>query len=313
MNVKRAILSSLAIAMSAWGAPACNSSTYEGPCSGLDTGGVAAPQAASQGVPLCGSSTSGPASVCLDICGPRPFFFGDAGVPCCLSQDEPGIVVCPVDCTGRRPAGVAARLAARGGAGEHFARMAWLEGAAIGAFRALEDDLRRFRAPKRLVKAAQRAKRDERRHYHATRALARRFGGRDPGIADVPRGTPRPLVEVALENAREGCARETFGALLACWQARAARDRGVAAVLRRIAREETRHAELSWAVHGWMMSRLDAEGRARVRAALAEEMAALARAAPPGDTRGVAEIAGLPDHDETARLVRAFTEVMARS
>ena len=52
----------------------------------------------------------------------------------------------------------------------------------------------------------------------------------------------RALGVVAIENAVEGCVRETFGALIASWQAEHARDPGIKRLMRSIARDETRHA-----------------------------------------------------------------------
>ena len=95
-------------------------------------------------------------------------------------------------------------------------------------------------------------------------ALARRFGG----AVDAPRVAARAvrsLEELAVENAAEGCARETFGALVATWQARAAGNPLVRGVMARIARDETRHADLAWAVDGWARGRLESR-RARARA-----------------------------------------------
>jgi hypothetical protein len=63
----------------------------------------------------------------------------------------------------------------------------------------------------------------------------------------APAPPARSLEELAVENAVEGCVRETYGALTAIWQARTAKDPSVAAAVRRIARDETRHAALSWA------------------------------------------------------------------
>jgi hypothetical protein len=69
-----------------------------------------------------------------------------------------------------------------------------------------------------------------------------------------------------MENMVEGCVRETYGAVDATWMARHARDRGVRAAMVVIARDETRHAALSWQIADWS-SRLLGES---ARASLAE-------------------------------------------
>src|SRR5260221_14585061 len=111
-----------------------------------------------------------------------------------------------------------------------------------------------------------RAARDELRHARAARAMGRRFGG----TYAPPRATTQPhrsLVAIAIENAREGCVRETFGALTAAYQAAKARDPQVRATMGRIARDEIRHAALSWQLDHWLVSRLDRRGREEVASA----------------------------------------------
>src|SRR4029079_4274037 len=76
----------------------------------------------------------------------------------------------------------------------------------------------------------------------------------------------RPLAEVAIENAVEGCVRETFGAMMATYQAAHAEDAEIARIMRRVARDETRHAALSWAVARWAWPALDEAARAALAA-----------------------------------------------
>ena len=114
-----------------------------------------------------------------------------------------------------------------------------------------------------LIRAAERAARDEIRHARMTRALAHRYGS----VALSPNVEPRPvrdLIGMAIENAVEGCVREAFGALVACWQGRAAVDPVIRAAMARIARDETRHAALAFQVNGWLKGKLDGPARARV-------------------------------------------------
>jgi hypothetical protein len=217
---------------------------------------------------------------------------------------------CNQDCTGRRPPGLEAGLPAVGPAlGAYFAEMAQLEAASIVAFRLLRDELVRHRAPRALVRAAERARRDEIRHTRLTLALARRYGGEfsPPVVTKLPL---RSLEAIATDNAIEGCVRETFGALLATFQSLTAEDPVIKAVMERIARDETRHAALAHDVDAWMKSRLDRNARARVdaaRSAATEEL--LARDVEPG--RGLRSALGLPTRNETRRLARAMTSALA--
>jgi hypothetical protein len=104
----------------------------------------------------------------------------------------------------------------------------------------------------------------------------------------------RSLLEVARENAAEGCVRETFGALVATWQARTAADPLVRATMAGIAVDESRHAALSWAIDGWARSRLGAAGGRELDEARAEaRMELRATAGAPVDPALVRE-AGLP-------------------
>jgi hypothetical protein len=109
-----------------------------------------------------------------------------------------------------------------------------------------------------------------------------------------------------MENAIEGCVRETFGALVATWQARAAGDRTALRALAGIARDETRHAELAWAVDGWARGRLDGGARRRLTAARRQAVAELRQSViePPSL---VARRVGLPDATRTRQLLDAAT------
>jgi hypothetical protein len=180
--------------------------------------------------------------------------------------------------TGRRPAGFAgARRRAGSVAGEYFAVCAELEAASVYAFRALADELRAHAAPRGLRRRAVASARDEVRHARVMGTLARRAGCAPREVAVEPRAT-RGLEEVARENAVEGCVRETFGALVATWQARTAKDARVRAAMERIAADETRHAALAWDVKRWADARLPAAARRRVARAMARELGALERA-----------------------------------
>jgi len=144
----------------------------------------------------------------------------------------------------------------------------------VTAFRDLRRSLEAFGAPRALRRAASRAEADERRHARETRRLARRFGG----VPQKPRvrRTPRPsLVELLHENVVEGCVAESFGALVAMWQAERARDAGVALAMRAIAREEAEHAALSWRLFRWGSSRVAAAERLRLRERLRTSLAEL--------------------------------------
>ena len=170
----------------------------------------------------------------------------------------PILIECDLCSTGgRRPAGYRPpRTGHRGAVADYFAKMADLEAASVSAFVRLREELRAHGAPRALVREAARSARDEVRHARVVSRLARGYGAAPRKSRVGARLDVRALEEVAMENAVEGCVRETYGALLATWQADAAGDRDVARAMRPIAEDETRHAALAWAVGRWAGARL---------------------------------------------------------
>jgi hypothetical protein len=251
---------------------------------------------------------------CQKIC-PGLYFNCHAVDASCV---DGGVVASPsgavdIDCSvcnkgvGRVPAGLArARMArATSALGAHFAVAAHLESASVHAFRRLGAELAAHGAPAELVGAARCAQRDEVRHARVTGRLARRFGGA-PARPRVERLPVRPLDEVAIENAVEGCVRETYGALVASYQAAHARDPEIARVMGEIAVDEIRHAALSWAVARWAASRLDADAHARMAARCVETIAALRREADAEAPCDVVTAAGLPGAEQQRALLTAL-------
>jgi hypothetical protein len=207
---------------------------------------------------------------------------------------------------GRRPEGLASGSCPEGGGalGRWWADLSYLEGASVPAFRRLARELTAHQAPASLVRAARRAIWDELRHQRVTAAMAARHGVRAP-VARVPSRAGRPLVEVARENAVEGCVRETYGAVVAAWQARTARDPRTRAVMARIARDEGQHAVLAWAVDHWARTRLAPDQRRAIdlaRRQVAQELVTTVAAADPEPS--LAGPLGLPSAREAGSLAR---------
>jgi hypothetical protein len=249
----------------------------------------------------------------------------DANLDGVVVPDEAGAVV--IDCSicpgsaGRVPAGLARGedVVARSLLGAYYANAARLEAASVASFRRLREELSLHGAPGELVDAARAAERDEVRHTLAMARLARRHGGRyvRPHVHAV---APRTLAEIAAENAVEGCARETFGALLATWQAELAGDGETARVTGEIARDETRHAALSWAVARWSLAELGDATREAIAQSWREAIDALAADADAdaeGDAvaEAMAQAASLPSAAErrvmAAQLRGAWSTLLA--
>jgi hypothetical protein len=240
-----------------------------------------------------------PPAYCEGVC-PTKYFScgpGDGGTTC-------------VNCTGRRPEGLREERPDLRGPAAFFAEMARLEAASVTSFAILARELSRLGAPRALVNAARRARRDEMRHARATRALARRHGG----TPTAPRIDARPLRDleaVAMENAVEGCVHETWGALAAHHQAATSTDPVVRAVMMRIARDETMHAALSWRVARWAESRLDAAARRRVQIARDDAVRALVRGAASTPVK-LRAVAGLPSAEEARAMLERLDRVLWR-
>ncbi|RKG92661.1 hypothetical protein [Corallococcus terminator] len=246
---------------------------------------------------------------CSEVCAQL-----GAHAPCSFTRSsqelaEPDEVSCQVGtlCEGRRPEGLCSDGSVEGrvpALGVLFAKMAHLEAASVPAFERLADELAAHGAPERLVRAARRSAKEEVRHAHAMASLAVRHGATMPEVNVAPFGA-RSLEALAIENAVEGCVRETFGALLAGWQARCSEDVSVRETLSAIAPDELRHSELSWDIDAWALARLSEDARARVEAARREAWSALERdAADSLLPEDVARQSGLPSPEMARRLVR---------
>jgi hypothetical protein len=215
------------------------------------------------------------------------------------------------DCVvGRRPLGLmpARACASPSALGTYLADAARLEAASIAAFRRLRRELRLHGAPQRLLDAAQRAARDEVRHARVVGSLASARGATKQAVRIEPLPL-RDLEAIAIENAAEGCVRETYGALVGLWQARFARDARVRAAYAKIAEDEQRHATLAWRVAAWSERRLSAAARVRVRAARAAAVDELFRELAVEPDRDVAVGAGVPG----ATQALALAEQLRRS
>lgn len=234
-----------------------------------------------------------------------------------ISPDERFVVchtVTPGGCdmsfgSGRAPPGLELGRAGSASVAEHLAQIAHMERASVLAFGILAKELARAGAPRSLVQRARASARDEREHARVTSLLARGFGAQParPRVRPTP---ARSLFQIACENAREGCVRETYGALVAMFQARTAEDARVREAMRDIARDEIRHAELAWDVHAWCLSRLEPSQRAGVRAALHEASATLA---PAPIAEGVRRSLGLPSVLASRKMIDWLSERVWRA
>ncbi len=216
-----------------------------------------------------------------------------------IKDGDPSCIV------GRRPEAFVARVD-RSSPGEYFASMAELEAASVFAFDRLARELQAHGAPARLVQLARRSQEDEVLHARLTGELATRFGGRLREVT-LPELPIRPLLEIAMENAVEGCVRETFGACMAMVQSELSTDAQVRSVMVLLAEDEIRHASLAWEVASWVEPLLPSWDRSRVanaRLSAARELREQAEQPPNPD---LAAPTGIPDRPRTLALLDALS------
>ncbi len=166
-----------------------------------------------------------------------------------------------------------------------FLAQSWLkdaleEHASIAAFARFTMQLLSVGAPPELVLQAQRAAMDEVQHARACFALAQRYGaGRvGPAPLDVADSLgAASLTDIVALCVAEGCVGETLGALVAAEQLSRATDPDVQRILTRIAKDEARHAELSWKFLAWALRDGDPELTRTARQALEQTSLELER------------------------------------
>jgi len=243
--------------------------------------------------------------LCIDAGAPEPGPFRPAPSYCSVMLDDAGaLVLACYDCNGggRRPEGWTARpQPARSVLGSYFASAARLEAASVPAFERLRAELASLGAPTSLVERAEAAAADERLHAATTTALARRFGAEVEPVL-VPAHEARSLLDVARENAVEGCVRETFGALVAIYQAERSSDPEIRSALVDIARDESRHAELAWDVASFCGEGLAADDVEAIEASMQEALATLRAEIEGAVDADLRRLAGLPGRDDALRL-----------
>ncbi|MDP9036920.1 MAG: ferritin-like domain-containing protein [Myxococcota bacterium] len=242
---------------------------------------------------------------CTALCPNQP------AISCFVTAGSPPTLRCNgVPCqTGRRPEGLPAneRLRAGDAVARYLAEMAWLEAASVPAFERLTRELEAHGAPQRLREATRRAALDEVRHADRIGALAARCGG----VVDRPRVEAlgvRSLEEIAIENAIEGCVRETFGAAVAAVQAERAGDAGFREAMKPIARDEARHAQLSWELAEWLDGKLDEDARRRVSLARRRGAEELWRETSVAPEASVARELGVPTRNEAQGMLQSLRE-----
>jgi hypothetical protein len=232
-------------------------------------------------------------------CGPAPQTWGGDKGPDAGSKIS--TIYCYTCVAGRRPEGFAGAPTDATVAG-WLTQMAHLEEASISAFDDLGANLAAIGAPQWLLAAVTAARADEIRHTQTMTGLATKAGATPAGV-ELGERKAKCALDLAVENAVEGCVRETYGALVAEWQATHAGRHDVRDAMRGIATDERAHAALSWAVADWLNARLTPHDRAQVQTAMVHAIDQLAlEAAFPMGPDCEREL-GLPTPREASAMV----------
>jgi len=180
------------------------------------------------------------------------------------------------------------------------------------AFAELEAQLGAHGAPELLLERCRSARSDEVRHARALSALARRFGAWPKWIRALP-PQRRSLLQLALENAREGRVRELYGAAVATWQAQHAEDREVREVFGAVARDEAEHAALALDLGAWLASQLTEAECELVEAERQRAFAELGHELRSSPDATVQTLAGLPGAAQAQHLLAAIESLSSQS
>ena len=222
------------------------------------------------------------------------------------------VEIAPPSCAiGRRPEGLCTErsLISSNQLGSYLSSMAHLEAASVVSFARIARELQVFGAPQDLVDSALAAAQDEVRHAGAISLLCQRFGG-TLGEVTVEPAPPRDRWHFALDNAIEGCVRETFGALMGTYQAMTAADPIAKAVLETIAEDEIRHAQLSRELAAFIEPQLSEQERGMLRHAQAAALVQLARELDSGMGDEERRMIGLPDAATSKQLLTQLTQAL---
>jgi hypothetical protein len=192
----------------------------------------------------------------------------------------------PVD--GRRSPGVFERHVTDRTLDHFFAIVAHNEAASVDAFGLLYRELRSRRAPAPLLRGVERARRDEARHASRAARLTRQ---RVPRVLRR-RVSPRSVLDVAVDNAREGCGRELFGACVGLLLAQRATTQRLRAYYASITRDELRHASLSFRLHDWLSTSLTTAERAMVHREMIDALRT-ARVMMPAEVADIGDCAAI--------------------
>ncbi len=263
------------------------------------------------GLPIALAGETPTAAECETLCAPVEIPGGPPFYCYVYADGTTGAktVSCTSCAVGRRPHDLLDEPCEGGRADEApvaraLAEMARVEAASVHAFRRLERSLAGLGADERTLSRVRRAARDEIAHARRVSSLARARGGRHrPVRIDCARRAS--TYELALENAVEGCVRETLGVAYLAHQRANAADPELRALADALYEDELDHAALSWDLVSFFDAHLDEAERASLREAQRRALDEVVDEMGRIDPR-VAKALGYPSQAVVARMVDAL-------
>jgi hypothetical protein len=262
------------------------------------------------GLPITLAGATPTTKECEVLCDPVTKATGRTAPPfgCWVSTDDasPGVRVGCASCAvGRRPADLRDEPAEHGDpVGIALADMARIEAASVHAFRRLEKVLSELDAPASLRARARSAARDEIRHARIVSRIARARGAKHRRIL-VDREAVPTTYALALENAVEGCVKETLGVAYLAHQASHAEDPELRTMAASLYEDELAHATLSWDLVAFFDAHLDEAQRATLRAAQTRALEEVVEEASSLH-HDVRKAFGIPSGEIVARMVEGL-------
>jgi hypothetical protein len=197
----------------------------------------------------------------------------------------------------------------------HWTELGLMEHASVAAFARFVLQLLSLGAPASLVASATAALGDETEHARLCFGIASAYAGTSIGPGALPMKSALDgggFAEIVRTAFLEACVGETCAALEAAECAELATNPFIAGALRRIAADETRHAELGWRFVTWALDGADAVTRRELLRAF-EDIVGTAGSGPPessADERALSHH-GVPSAAHRAAIRRtALAEVV---
>lgn len=219
----------------------------------------------------------------------------------------------PNVCIGRKPPGTIQfenTLATTVSLGRDFAKHAAYETASVIAFNHLYEELKKHKAPEKLLKRIRKAANDECFHASQVAMLARRYG-EEPLAIKINPAPIRDLLTIAIDNMREGYIGESWGALIGLYQAEHAQDPVIATTMKRVAIDEIDHASLSWEIHDWIYPQLDVETHHLLNLAKIQSIQKIKNGVCKNLNPYQTTLAGMPEPHMMSHLISQFEKTLS--